>query len=258
MPLGSVRFRVTNIDEEVTCLELQEALTSQLALDNVQLDAGSLSRTGDGKQEAEMELSHEEAAFVRGPMREAKVFIGRTMVLHFEELTKDRGRSRPTVSGAPGNPFATHSTQHLRRTSTVSATSPEPEPRISSWDLDPRTDSKPSRSTRPKQASNQEQGLFLGRRSIEERQRRIDALRADEAERTHTLQPVPVSSDRLADRSAQHSITSRNSSRGEQEPRPSVGPELAYCSRFLPEGLGGLPGEEPKLMRACTNNCVLQ
>lgn len=95
-----VRFRVTNIAAGVTGSALLEALTSQLALDDVALVWGSLKKVEDGTQEAEFDLPNEEAELLRGPMSQAKVHIGGPMIVRFSELfEEDVASVGPSASG---------------------------------------------------------------------------------------------------------------------------------------------------------------
>lgn len=99
MPRPPARFRITNVAKSVSHDELLEALTMQLALDDVRLVPHSLKldvSTGGEMQVAEIELPHDEADLVRGPMRQPKVFIealGITMVILFEELRESEVRN---------------------------------------------------------------------------------------------------------------------------------------------------------------------
>mmetsp|Transcript_126407 Transcript_126407/g.369342 ORF Transcript_126407/g.369342 Transcript_126407/m.369342 type:complete len:316 (+) Transcript_126407:106-1053(+) len=98
MPPRSVRFRITNIANGVSYDELLEALSTQIALDDVRLlrHTFKLDPHADGKtQVAEMELPSDEAELIRGAMQQAKVFVQRlgiTTVIHFSELQEPEDR----------------------------------------------------------------------------------------------------------------------------------------------------------------------
>mmetsp|Transcript_4591 Transcript_4591/g.9387 ORF Transcript_4591/g.9387 Transcript_4591/m.9387 type:complete len:330 (+) Transcript_4591:53-1042(+) len=98
MPPRSVRFRITNIANGVSYDELLEALSTQIALDDVCLLRHTFKPDShaDGEtQVAEMELPSDEAELLRGAMQQAKVFVQRlgiTTVIHFSELQEPEGR----------------------------------------------------------------------------------------------------------------------------------------------------------------------
>lgn len=88
MSTNLVRFRVTNIALGVGYNELLDALSNQLALDDVVLHGDTLKSDGL-TQEAEFELPNLEADLVRGPMRNSRIrFDSTSMVLRFEELSE--------------------------------------------------------------------------------------------------------------------------------------------------------------------------
>jgi len=259
------RFRLTNINLDVTAQEIIEALGGQLALDDVVLDEKSLRKNGaDGFNtlEAEFELPDDEADLVRGPMRDSKVFIRRTIVLHFEEIKDGRGSGGPSRStGSSGS--------HRISFPPPKKDSPEPTPRCGVPDA-PREDQLSESSSR-KWASAKDLGLDDGDRgdkdalitsgrqedtgtekfadlSIEERAKKVRELTAGTWK--HTQQ---------ADTDDGPSEGGAVEVRGRQsigpDGRPSIGPEMAYCSRLWTvssnENAAGTDGEV-KQARSCT------
>eukprot|EP00928_Gymnodinium_smaydae_P021270 TRINITY_DN18281_c0_g1_i1.p1 TRINITY_DN18281_c0_g1~~TRINITY_DN18281_c0_g1_i1.p1 ORF type:complete len:177 (-),score=35.76 TRINITY_DN18281_c0_g1_i1:57-587(-) len=99
--MAVARFHVSNISPDVNEPELYEALTDQLGLEDVTLLDASLADAGDGTQIAEVELPDAEADLLRGPYREAKVYIRRTLILRFAERQCDgASSSNGRASGA--------------------------------------------------------------------------------------------------------------------------------------------------------------
>lgn len=117
MPPSLVRFEITNIAKNVSYDELLEALTKQLALDDVDLITDSLkpdgNATGGDTQAAELAIPDDEADLLRGPMQEAKVFVeslGITTIIRFREVSGKetaaprgcRDGDRSSSTDAPG------------------------------------------------------------------------------------------------------------------------------------------------------------
>lgn len=101
MPPRPVRFRIENIAKGVTYEDLTDALANQLYIDGVVLFRHTLQsdrRPGaiEGTQSIELELPSEEAAIVRGAMKEVKVHIDGvgTQALHFVEIREEQGWQR--------------------------------------------------------------------------------------------------------------------------------------------------------------------
>eukprot|EP00928_Gymnodinium_smaydae_P044852 TRINITY_DN29939_c0_g1_i1.p1 TRINITY_DN29939_c0_g1~~TRINITY_DN29939_c0_g1_i1.p1 ORF type:complete len:192 (+),score=48.32 TRINITY_DN29939_c0_g1_i1:146-721(+) len=106
--MPAARFRISGIASDVTFQELQKALESDLCLEGVALVPNSLrpaasADSGDAAtQEAELELPHDEADLLRGPMKEAKIRLRSTMLLRFDETA---ARTEPRASRRRSNDY---------------------------------------------------------------------------------------------------------------------------------------------------------
>lgn len=105
------RFRIKDLDEKVGYDELLEALTEQVAIDDAKIDEKSLRPNGDGTLMVEFEVSNAEATLLRGPMKQAKIFIAslrRSMMIGFEEVKPGggggSGSSEPSTKASGGPP----------------------------------------------------------------------------------------------------------------------------------------------------------
>lgn len=96
-----IRFRVTGFDAETTAPEVYDALAKQLALEDVNLDKGSLKSAGGGKQ-CEFELPDEEADLLRGPYASCKVGIRGITELQFKEIGPSKGKKAENTQDSGG------------------------------------------------------------------------------------------------------------------------------------------------------------
>lgn len=96
--ISFVQLTVSNVSPETDADELLETLEGQLALSYVQLDRSSLRVSEDGRtKEAVILLTHDEATFLLGPMKKAKVRLAdRIVELHFEPTGRRRSSQRPS------------------------------------------------------------------------------------------------------------------------------------------------------------------
>mmetsp|Transcript_29728 Transcript_29728/g.81408 ORF Transcript_29728/g.81408 Transcript_29728/m.81408 type:complete len:209 (+) Transcript_29728:112-738(+) len=123
------RFRLEHPGTDVNEHELLEALTEQLNLDDVKLVAGSIQEVPDGVQVAEVELPDEEAEILRGPYREAKIYIRRTIIVRFTELPNVGGKATPIRTGSTQStapPISESTSVTSCTTNSESATSSKP------------------------------------------------------------------------------------------------------------------------------------
>mmetsp|Transcript_59706 Transcript_59706/g.129326 ORF Transcript_59706/g.129326 Transcript_59706/m.129326 type:complete len:214 (+) Transcript_59706:15-656(+) len=193
MRSAQAKFKVWNIGRDVTAEELSEALSTQLALEDVNLDMSSLKLSVDGRtQEAEFQLPDEEADLVRGPMSEAKVFIERissTVVLKFSEIGKERKAPSAPSRSLMGGPFSTQPIEKAQKGPSTVPRSAEPEPL------------EPSRR--------------IGQSALEH-QKKVSVMR----QMFNEDPPSPRAVSKFEDPD-------------ERKERGSIGPEMANCSRFL-------------------------
>eukprot|EP00929_Paragymnodinium_shiwhaense_P101485 TRINITY_DN64607_c0_g1_i1.p2 TRINITY_DN64607_c0_g1~~TRINITY_DN64607_c0_g1_i1.p2 ORF type:complete len:195 (-),score=49.56 TRINITY_DN64607_c0_g1_i1:159-743(-) len=84
-----VRFRISNIPDDLSYEELHEAFEDQLHLEEFSFERRSLCadafQTGGNLLAGEVVVSEEEADILRGPYKDAKIFVRRTIILRFEE-----------------------------------------------------------------------------------------------------------------------------------------------------------------------------
>lgn len=100
MPL--VRFRVVGFDEHTTAPEVYDALSKQLALEDVRVDQGSFQSVGGRGEtkQCEFELPDEEADLLRGPYAQCKVGIRGITELEFKEIGPATGTAGKVQSSA--------------------------------------------------------------------------------------------------------------------------------------------------------------
>lgn len=248
--MALARFRVTGFGPNVSASELQAALSTQLALDDVVLDVRSLKKRSDGICEAVFELPNVEADMVRGPMKQAKVFIGATMVLNFKEVT---GQTEPL------SPRTEPGTQtDLDRTRVVRQGPDAVEQSAPSTSLNDITQVVPRQglgNSEDPGSPNTIKNLSLRQEKPEppDRGRPSHTSSFSIEERLHALRqelgaPEFDSKDVV---SKDHAIE-----------RQSMGPDMAHCSNVLPliydMFAGGPTDGEPKSTRACQAPCAIQ
>lgn len=96
-----IRFRVTGFDADTTAPEVYDALAKQLALEDVNVDKGSLKSAGGGKQ-CEFELPDEEADLLRGPYACCKVAVRGITELQFKEIGPSKGQKADNTQDSGG------------------------------------------------------------------------------------------------------------------------------------------------------------
>mmetsp|Transcript_109871 Transcript_109871/g.309880 ORF Transcript_109871/g.309880 Transcript_109871/m.309880 type:complete len:275 (-) Transcript_109871:206-1030(-) len=269
-----VRFRVSNVGLDVTVEQLLEALTVQLALEGVSLDAGSLVKSGEGQsQEAEIALPEDEAEVLRGPMSEAKIYVGRTMAISFKEVSPPPRSSKRVADQRASSEIVPSAKALSRNNGRRAGALPRPDvtsggstsssaaaaghggplqphvtdsgralgaPRFAPLQVDDEEEvTDDSDAETPKKEPDAEE-----RRELDEARRKVQL---------HTLR-MQIRDDPPSPRA--HMNPSRHR---EQDSRISLGPELALCSRWLsqPPPSSAAAGD-PKASRACSTPCTVQ
>mmetsp|Transcript_112532 Transcript_112532/g.195309 ORF Transcript_112532/g.195309 Transcript_112532/m.195309 type:complete len:288 (+) Transcript_112532:50-913(+) len=286
MPSEIARFRVSNLGPQVTCEDLQTALERQLGLSSVRVLPGSLRPEGfGGMQEAQFDLPSSDAALLRGPMREARVYIGETLKIRFEELPMSL-ESMAVSSGSQIVPSTTTTPTALAERQSMMAQfgslgvpyAARPSGRYSysrPQSVQPHAAAEPAMVSHMSSAPHwsaassaaallQQSRPSTPRGSLRERHWLEPEPREATRKSLEYMPPArPMSTKGFVDYrrpgpASQMSVRSRPLS----EARMSVGPEMAngICSNFCGgvEFLAHGAGEDAKMsMRSCSTNCVL-